>query len=185
MSREQPFQLAPDGNPFPSEAACNKAIKDKGDAAGRWAPRKHQGGWAMVDVDALLAQVADNVDAGATNQPKQRYFFIKISERIGTNEPRKVPIVIPPFLDIAVKRGVKTVLPEMAIEVLDHAVREDWQPSPDPRQPMVSGGTLRTYNYEKLGEATEADFRNELAGGNALTNTFIESVRSQAGRRLV
>lgn len=179
MSDQQPIILSETGGPFLNENDAKHEMKRRELPREKYATIKYQGGWAIADIGAIAKAAAPAVEDPPPPGTKQReYWLVELSHKSSPNDLNMVPITIPSIgLEIRVARGVPTVLPDCALEVLDHASHEQWQPSGDPRVPVQSAGRIHRFPYRKIRKATEQEFRDSLASGTQIQNDAIAKLR--------
>ena len=76
-------------------------------------------------------------------------------------------------------RGKECILPEEFVEVLQHAVQQQWEPNADPKPgepPARIVGQFLRYPFTIVRDASEQEFRAALSEGNAMTRAGVDEV---------
>lgn len=172
------IKLAPDGNPFKSEAAAIRFIKDKSLDDDKYGTMKHKGGWAVATHRHILEtereQQASDKKPGKAAETK--YFEVEFSGKAGPNDLNKVPLGVNGLI-IFVSRETKVVLPEPFLLVAKDANHTQWEGSDDPAQPMKAAGIIHRFPFRILREATKDEYDTQLREGNKITHDEIDRLR--------
>lgn len=182
MSENQPnmFKLQDDGNPFANREDAQRYIKAKELDPANFIPRKYQGGWAVLDLNAATEQ---DTTAKMVDQPAEKYFQVEFNPTGGANDFPHVQLQVNNW-DIRIQRGKPVVLPERFVECARNAVQTNYVPDESAkgvgRQPMKAQGTIMRYQFRIIREATKKEFEEGLASGNTIQNSWLQDLKRAA-----
>lgn len=180
MSENQPFKLSPKGTPFESEEAAYAFIKAEQIDRKKNSVVKYQGGWAIVDVDALAANAMNPAFAETGTPPKgETYSRVIFNQKSSSNDSPFVPLS-KNGVELRIWRGKEVIVPDSFLEIADHASFTQWEPSEDRNVAMKNAGLVKRYGYTRLGAATEGEYKALLGEGNRITNEVIERMKRAA-----
>lgn len=180
MSENQPFKLSPKGTPFESKEAAYACMKAEQIDREKNSVVKYQGGWAIVDVDALAVRATTPVvsETGAPGRV-ETYSRVIFNQKSSLNDSPFVPLS-KNGVELRIWRGKEVIVPDTFLEIADHASFTQWEPSEDRNVAMKNAGLVKRYGYTRLGAASEAEYRSMLGEGNRITNEVIERMKRAA-----
>lgn len=178
MSENQPLKLSPKGTPFESDQEAYEFIKANSLDRKKHTVVKYQGGWAIMDTEAMVQQVVLNQNPPET-AAKETYSLVIFNQKSSANDSPYVPLS-KNGVELRISRGREVVVPDSFLAIADNATFTQWEPSEDRNVPMKSAGLVRRYGYTRLRAATEDEFKKMLGEGNRITNEVIERMKRAA-----
>lgn len=148
------------GNPFKSEAAAKKFITERGLDPGQFHPVSHEDGYIVK----RRAQV----------QVPEKYYRVMFSHKQNPHDERDVTLTVNGET-LVIQRGVEVIIPSRFKECADHATYAQFTQKPNEPRKVV--GTIMVFPYSLVGEATESEYRSQLADGNKRTKQELEKAR--------
>jgi len=184
-STAQPMILAPDGKPFANEDAAKKYIKKQELDPKQFEAFKHQGGWCVFNLSVLpngmkeMLQAATEKPTAATSavskeqHESEKFYRVIFQAKTNPNDEDDVPLSLN-GTTILSKREVEVILPASYLEVADHTVKSQYEQKPGHDRKIV--GKVRKFMYQKIGEATKAEFEAFKKSGNATRDKEISAM---------
>lgn len=178
MSASQPVRLNEDGKPFPSREDAVAAIKAKELDPKVNIPRKYQGGWCILDLEAAAAQVTSQMESGNEGGQPEKFFLVEFSMAGSVNDMPYVPLVHN-LMDLRVQRGREVVIPEKHLKIAQAATMKKFEQG-EHGAPLKETGVIARYPVRIIREATREEFEKGLAAGNEIQNKFLQQLRKSA-----
>jgi hypothetical protein len=101
---------------------------------------------------------------------KEKYYRVRFQAKSHPNDTDDVMLAVNGET-LLIGREKEVVVPQRFLECADHAVHQHFRQLPNkPRKVM---GTIKTYPYDRLGEATEMEYFKQKDEGTALTRDAI------------
>jgi len=151
QSQEQIFSSQ--GIPFKSEAAAKKVITDRGLDANQFEPRSFEDGYVIV-----RKQI---------QKDPEKYYRVIFSPKSNPYDQDDVILTVNGET-LVIQRSIEVIIPARFKECADHATRVHWVQQ-NPNEPRKKRGDIMTFPYSLAGEASEEEFRKQLADGNKQT----------------
>jgi len=165
QSHEQQYILATDGTSFKTQRAANFTIAQK-------------------KIDPEIFKVVPfvnlegkkdgyqiiNSEYGVPSQYRG-YWRVKFHPKSSPNETDDVHLPVNGET-LVVQREAEVVMPGRFLESADHATYPHFKQVPNKPRKLI--GTIKTYNYDRLGQATKEEFLKIRAEGNKTTQENIK-----------
>jgi hypothetical protein len=178
MSNIQPFTYdSVTGQPFESETLAIAQFRKEGRDKSKEAVVPHKGGYAIVNIAALAEIVSTPPSVQQPTEKPMKYWVVNFNQRQSANEVQAIPLSLN-GLELRIQRGVDVCLPESFIEIAEHASMTNWDTrTGDPSIPVKASGTIFRFPFRRVREASEEEFKKDLANGNSITNEFMERLK--------
>ena len=186
-SPAQPMTLAPDGKPFANEKLANEYIKKQELDPTLFKAYRHQGGWCVFNLSVLPNGMKEMLEA-ANEKPDtvaapaaaskevhecDKFYRVIFQAKTNPNDEDDVPLSVN-GVTILSKRDVEVILPGSYLEVADHTVKSQYEQKPGHDRKIV--GKVRKFMYQRIGEATRAEFEKFKKTGNATRDKEIAAM---------
>jgi len=181
------FRTGKDGKGFKSEADAAKYIENQGLNDREYGTVLWQGAWyveAYADtVKREREEKREEEEAAKTKAAKDTYKRVRfLGAHNPDNETARVELMCNGKC-LVIEREKEVIVPQRFLNVADEAARVQIQPLANPRigeTPYVVGkDPVKTYPYQVIGDATEAEYLKMLEKGNKAQEEEFERLRRE------
>lgn len=144
------------GTPFKTQSAAASAITRQNLNKNIHDTIQVDGGWAIVQVESKIKP--------------EKYYRVRFHAKSHPNDTEDVMLSVNGEV-LNMRREKEVVIPNRFKECADHAVFPQFRQVPGKQRKVVA--QIKIYNYDLIDNATEEDFRKQVAAGNRLTKENI------------
>lgn len=144
------------GVPFKTEQIARSAIEKKGLDPNLYIVQSYDGGYIIVP------------------KPKQipeKYYKVRFNQKSDPNQEDDVTLIVNGEV-LLMQRGVDVIIPGRFKECADHATYPQFRQKPNEPRKVVAN--IQVFPYALSGEATEEEYKKQLASGNKKTREDLE-----------